>query len=189
MPKLFIIAGSNGAGKTTFAKEFLPHYAHCPNFINADLIAMGLSPFSPDAVNIKAGRLLLSQIREFVSKKEDFAFETTFAGKSYLPLIKKIKDAGYAIHVFFLWIPDVKLSLERIKQRVKAGGHNVPSKDVKRRFARSHKNFMNFYKPLCDSWIIFDNSSGRPVEIAKQVKTKLKVFNKILYRHFTKGRI
>ena len=137
MPKLYIIAGPNGAGKTTFAKEFLPNYAKCSNFVNADLIALGLSPFSPSHVNIKAGKLLLSEIDNFIGHKSDFAFETTLAGKTYVNLIKEAKSKSYSVHIFFLWIPNMYLAKERIKQRVKQGGHHVPDADVKRRLDRS----------------------------------------------------
>ena len=184
MPKLYIIAGPNGSGKTTFAKEFLPHYVHCSNFINADLIALGLAPFSPAKMGIKAGRLLLAQIKDFIDEGVDFAFETTFAGKTYFPLVKEIKESGYSVHVFFLWIPDVKLARERIRQRVKDGGHDVPFKDVKRRFTRSHANFLKLYEPLCDTWIIFDNSKEKPVEVAFKEEGLLKILNKGLYRSF-----
>ena len=166
MPRLYIIAGPNGAGKTTFAKEFLPHYAKCSNFVNADLIALGLSPFSPSLVSIKAGKLLLGQIKEFIHAKFDFAFESTLSGKAYISLIKEVKSKGYIVTVFFLWIPDVKLARERIKQRVKDGGHDVPFEDVKRRFQRSKLNFLKLYEPLCDSWILFDNSESKPREIS-----------------------
>ncbi len=101
MPKLYIIAGPNGAGKTTFAKEFLPHYAQCSNFVNADLIAMGIAPFSPAAASIKAGKLLLNEIDRFMSHRDDFAFETTLAGKTYIKLIEEAKSKGYSVHIFF----------------------------------------------------------------------------------------
>ncbi len=184
MPRLYIIAGPNGAGKTTFAKKFLPRYAKCPNFVNADLIASGLSPFSPVAASIKAGRLLLGQIKDFIEAKSDFAFETTFAGRSYISLIEAVKRKGYTVTVFFLWIPDVKLARERIKQRVKDGGHDVPFEDVKRRFERSRLNFIKFYAPLCDGWTLFDNSMAKHFRIAYKEHGALKVLNKVLYRQF-----
>ncbi len=184
MPRLYIIAGPNGAGKTTFAKEFLPYYAKCSNFVNADLIATGLSPFSPAAASIKAGRLLLGQIKEFINAGSDFAFETTFAGRAYIALIKDIKRKGYIVTVFFLWVPDVKLARERIKQRVKDGGHDVPFEDVKRRFERSRLNFMKFYEPLCDSWVLFDNAGTRPVEIGRKNKKGVKILDQAFYEHF-----
>ena len=185
MPRLYIIAGPNGAGKTTFAKEFLPHYAKCSNFVNADLIATGLSPFSPATASIKAGRLLLGQIKEFIDARADFAFETTFAGRAYIALIEEVRRKGYAVTVFFLWIPDVKLARERIKQRVKDGGHDVPFEDVKRRFERSRQNFLKFYQPLCDSWVLFDNSGSKPAEVALKAGKNIKILNQGFYGHFT----
>ncbi len=185
MPKLYIIAGPNGAGKTTFAKEFLPHYAKCSNFVNADLIAAGLSPFSPSNMSIKAGKLLLGQVREFIHQKSDFAFESTLAGRSYVSLISDVRRRGYSVTIFFLWIPDVKLARERIKQRVKDGGHDVPFEDVKRRFQRSRENFLKLYRPLCNSWLLFDNASGKPEEIAQQDQGRVKIINKEYYSSFT----
>ena len=187
MPRLYIIAGPNGAGKTTFAKKFLPRYAKCPNFVNADLIASGLSPFSPVAASIKAGRLLLGQIKEFIETKSDFAFETTFAGRAYISLIEQVRRTGYTVTVFFLWIPDVKLARERIKQRVKDGGHDVPFEDVKRRFERSRLNFLKFYEPLSDAWTLFDNSGTKHSKIAHKENGILKISDEILYKQFLRG--
>ena len=138
---VYIIAGPNGSGKTTFAIKFLPEYVKCSNFINADLIAQGLSPFSPGAAAIKAGKLVLEQIRQFENQGVDFAFETTLSGKLYVKLFKSLKKKGYKIHLFFLWIPDAELAISRIKSRVARGGHNVPVRDVQRRFNRSISNF------------------------------------------------
>ena len=174
-PSLYVIAGPNGAGKTTFAKEFLPHYAKCNNFVNADLIAQGLSPFSPAAAGIKAGRLLLKQIRDFSRQHADFAFETTLSGKTYAALLQQLKRRGYAIHLFFLWIPSVELALVRIKERVAKGGHGVPVMDVRRRFGRSTQNFLNVYRPLFDSWMVFNTSIAPPTLIAKEEGGKLTV--------------
>ena len=187
MPKLYIIAGPNGAGKTTFAKEFLPNYAKCSNFVNADLIAMGISPFSPEAANIKAGRLLLKEIDQFISNKDDFAFETTLAGKTYINLIKEAKSKGYSVHILFLWIPSLQLAKERIKQRVKQGGHHVPDEDIKRRLERSLKNFFDLYMSLADSWEIFDNSAAKPAPIVKFNEKGLQVIDKELYQQWDKS--
>jgi len=178
---VYIIAGSNGSGKTTFAKEFLPNYAKCSNFVNADLIAQGLSPFDPMLVAIKAGKLVLQQIKELSSKAVDFGFETTLSGKTYLSLINELKSKGYKIHIFFLWIPNAQLALLRIEDRVARGGHNVPSSDVKRRFDRSLNNFFNIYRPIADTWILFDNSESKPSLIAQKTNSHVDVVNKILF--------
>ncbi|HIJ67026.1 MAG TPA: Zeta toxin family protein, partial [Planctomycetes bacterium] len=135
--RVYIIAGPNGSGKTTFATKFLPKFARCPNFVNADLIAQGLSPFSPGAAAIKAGKLVLEQIHQFASKGVDFSFETTLAGKLYVNLFKSLKAKGYKISLFFLWIPNTGLAVSRIKNRVAQGGHHVPTQDVLHRFDRS----------------------------------------------------
>ena len=183
-PKVYIIAGPNGSGKTTFARKFLPIYAKCNNFINADLIASGLSPFSPRVAAMKAGKLVLEQIGEFSKKRADFAFETTLAGKSYARHLKAMKRGGYKLHLFFLWIPTAKLALGRIKERVAEGGHDVPAADVRRRFHRGIKNFFLYYCALADSWMFFDNSGITPRLIAEHTGKivrviEQKIFNEI----------
>ena len=185
-PNLYVITGPNGAGKTTFAKEFLPHYAKCENFVNADLIAQGLSPFSPAAAGIKAGRLLLNQIHEFAERRADFAFETTLAGKTYVALLRRLKRQGYVIHLFFLWIPNVDLAIARIKNRVAEGGHDVPVTDVHRRFGRSVKNFLKVYRSLLDSWTLFDNSTTQPSLIAEEKNGKLAIVDATLFAKISK---
>ena len=181
---VYIIAGPNGSGKSTFANKFLPDYAICPNFVNADLIARGLSPFSPRAVAIKAGKLVLSQIHEFAEKGVSFGFETTLSGKSYARLLKRLKERGYKIHLFFLWIPGSQLAIERIKERVLEGGHDVPARDVRRRFKRSIENFIKLYQPLLDSWIIFNNAGIAPDLIAKNQEKKLIILDSQLFNKF-----
>ncbi len=180
-PQLYIIAGPNGAGKTTFAKKFLPRYVNCNNFVNADLIASGLSPFSPRSVAIKAGKLLLAEIHNFAKKKLDFAFETTLSGKTHASFLRKQKARGYSIHLFFLWIPKVELALERIKDRVASGGHDVEDIDVRRRFKRSIFNLFKLYRPLLDSWYLFDNSTDKPRLIAKEKDNQLTIIDAELF--------
>jgi predicted ABC-type ATPase len=165
---VYIIAGPNGSGKTTFARLFLPDYVKCPNFVNADLIAQGLAPFRPRAAAIKAGKLVLQQIHEYAERNVDFAFETTLSGKSYVNLFSELKTKGYILHLFFLWIPSSELAIARIKDRVREGGHHVPSEDVRRRFTRGIHNFFRLYEPMLNSWMLFDNSKARPVLIAKR---------------------
>ena len=164
---VYIIAGPNGSGKTTFARLFLPDYVNCPNFVNADLIAQGLAPFEPNAAAIKAGKLVLQQIHEYAKRGVNFAFETTLSGKSYASLLAELKNKGYAFHLFFLWIPSPELAIARIKDRVAEGGHTVPAEDVRRRFSRGMNNFFTLYESLLDSWMLFDNSKAKPVLIAK----------------------
>lgn len=165
---VYIIAGPNGSGKTTFARLFLPDYVQCPNFVNADLIAQGLAPFGPRAARIKAGKLVLHEIREYAERGIDFAFETTLAGKTYVNLFRELKIKGYSLHLFFLWIPSPELAIARIKDRVREGGHAVPAEDVRRRFARGLRNFFELYEGMVESWTLFDNSGARPLLIAKR---------------------
>ncbi len=183
-PLCYIIAGPNGAGKTTFARKFLPDYVKCLEFINADLIAGGLSPFVPERAAIQAGRIMIEQIRSLSAQRRDFGFETTLSGKAYIKLFKEIKEKGYRIHLFFLWVGNANLAIERIADRVRRGGHGIPENVVRRRFAKGLTNFVNLYRPILDSWFIFDNSKATPKLVAfeKSGKREIldpKVFNKI----------
>jgi predicted ABC-type ATPase len=180
-PNCYIIAGSNGAGKTTFATEFLPLYANCHNFINADLIARGLSPFDPDAGMLRAGCTVLERIAEFTESRADFAFETTLSGRSYVPRLRCMKKAGFRLHMFYLWIPSPELALLRIRDRVESGGHDVPERDVRRRFGRTLGNLFTLYRPLLDTLRFFDNSSDEPRLIFRDEAGKTVVFDLALY--------
>lgn len=184
-PNLYIIAGPNGAGKTTFATEFLPNYAVCRNFINADLIAKGVAPFSPESMAFRAGRLMLEEIELHVNRHEDFGFETTLSGRSYLRLIREIKKHGFSVHFFFLFIPTVDLALTRIRARVLEGGHDIPGHVVRRRFHRSIQNFLAYYRVLGDSWTLFDNSSASPTVVAFDKQGQSRILNPELYSEVT----
>jgi predicted ABC-type ATPase len=177
----YIIAGSNGAGKTTFATEFLPLYADCRNFINADLIARAYSPFDPDAGMLRAGRAVLERIAEFTKARSDFAFETTLSGRAYAPLLRKVRKAGFRLHMFYLWIPSPELALLRIRDRVESGGHNVPERDVRRRFDRTLRNLFAFYRPLLDTLHFFDNSSDTPRLIFQDERGQITAHDAALY--------
>jgi predicted ABC-type ATPase len=185
-PKLYVIAGPNGSGKTTFAERFLPSYADCFEFINADMIAKGLSPFTPSRVAVKAGKILLEQIADCSRRKADFAFETTLAGKAYAGLFRKLKQDGYELHLFFLWLPAVKLALARIADRVRKGGHNIPEQDVRRRFARGLKNLFHTYRFLFDTWSVFDNSTGSPEQILRVEQGVIAVHNDLKFIKMSK---
>jgi predicted ABC-type ATPase len=156
-PTIYIIAGCNGAGKTTFAKEFLPSIGVI-RFLNADEIARGLSPLRPGAVAFKAGKLLLTELRGLIHRQETFALESTLSGTTYVRIFEKAKRRGYAIELHFVWIPDVREAIRRVGQRVIEGGHDVPADDIRRRFARSVQHFLNDYASLANKWFLWDNS-------------------------------
>jgi len=156
--KIVIIAGPNGAGKTTFAREFLPKEAGCPDFINVDLIAAGLSPFAPEKAALRAARLMLEEIRRRVSKGQSFAFETTLSGHNYARLIPAWRAAGYHVKLIFLSLPSPDLAVARVATRVAQGGHSVPEDVVLRRFESGLRNFHEVYRPLVNSWMLYDNS-------------------------------
>jgi predicted ABC-type ATPase len=179
--ELYVIAGPNGAGKTTFAREFLPNYANCKNFVNADLIAHGVAPFSPETAALRAGRMMLEEIRIFAKKRVPFGFETTLSGRSYVPLLARLKTEGYEIHIFFLWLKSADLALSRVKERVSRGGHDVPEAIIRRRFDRSMRNFLIHYRQLADSWTLFDNSGESPRVIAFEKTKSLRIINKTVY--------
>lgn len=165
MPRCLIIAGPNGAGKTTFAREFLPREAGILNFVNADLLAAGLSPLRPDAARVAAGRLFLHEIERRSASGEDFAFESTLSGATLCPRLKKLRSQGYRIEMVYLKLDDVRVALERVATRVRAGGHAVPEADVRRRFERSWLNFHSLYQPLADRAWVFDVNGPQPILI------------------------
>lgn len=160
--RIVIIAGPNGAGKTTFAWEYLPHDVGFPDFINVDLIAAGLSPFAPERVALRAGRLMLEEIERRTAAGLSFAFETTLSGRSYTTLIPRWRKAGYHVKLIFLSLPSVELAITRVAARVAQGGHSVEDAVVRRRFAAGLQNFHVFYKSIVDSWAFVDNSGPTP---------------------------
>lgn len=161
MKKILIIAGPNGAGKTTFAEEFLPNEADCPEFVNADLIAAGLSPFRPERVAITAGRLMLARLGELAASGKSFAFETTLASRTYLRLIPGWQFSGYRVTLYFLQLPDPEIAVSRVAQRVHFGGHDIPTETVHRRFRRGRKNLPD-YQSRVDSWVLYDAAKYPP---------------------------
>jgi predicted ABC-type ATPase len=163
-----VIARPNGAGETTFALEFLPQDAGVVHFVNADLIAAGLSPFRPARVALSAGRLLLRELDRLAATGEDFAFESTLSGLSYAPRLHRWRIAGYRVEIVFLRLVSSELAWRRVAERVRQGGHDVRRADVLRRFERGWRNFERVYRPLADSWAVYDNSGPRPVLVEKQ---------------------
>ena len=182
---LYIIAGCNGAGKTTASYTILPEILNCKEFVNADEIAKGLSPFQPEKVSFEAGRIMFNRIDELFQKEVDFAFETTLSAKSYLSIVKKARNQGYFVTLIFFWLNSVELAKQRVKIRVSEGGHNIPEDVIERRYARGIKNFFEIYLNNCDNVMLFDNSNKLPVLIAeKEIKEEIQIiddnlFNKI----------
>lgn len=168
MPTCWIIAGPNGAGKTTFALEFLPQVANCSSFINADLIAAGLSPLAPEKELVAASRIFLSEIRANIKKREDFAVETTLSGKSYLKLIKQLQEDNWRVELIYLALPNIEVSSFRVAERVAHGGHNIPSNDIIRRFPRSLANLLDLFSYQVDQCQCYMNANEEPILLFEQ---------------------
>ncbi len=166
-PTIYILAGPNGAGKTTFANSFLPTIAQCREFLNADLIAAGLSPFHPESQAIRASKLLLQRIDELVAMQESFSFETTLATRSYPGSIKQWRALGYRVIVYFLWLPSAEMAISRVAKRVREGGHHIPEDVVRRRYRRGLENLFNLYIPVASAVCVYDGSSFPPVPMAE----------------------
>ncbi len=159
MKNLYIISGPNGAGKTTLSFSILPEMFECQEFINADEIARGLSPLNPQNARIEAGRIMLRRMDDIIGAGKSFAFETTLASKGYLRLIQQAKNASYSVTLLFLLLESTELAIERVKVRVREGGHDIPEADIRRRFERGLQNFFQHYRFQVDSWILVNNSS------------------------------
>ena len=166
MPNVVVIAGPNGSGKSTTAPKLLRDTLKVEEFINADVIASGLSAFAPDRAAFPAGRIMLRRMKELAKLQKNFALESTLSSRSLAPWLKKLSRDGYVVHLIFLWLLDPNLAVKRVAERVKSGGHSVPENIVRRRYARSIGNFFNIYRPIADSWLMLDNSlpdSPKPV--------------------------
>ncbi len=186
MPNLYIIAGSNGAGKTTASYTILPEMLNCKEFVNADSIASGLSPFNPERAAFAAGRIMLQRIYQLIPDKQDFAFETTLSTRSYVSLVKFARQTGYEITLLFLWLDSPELAKQRVAERVSKGGHNIPAHVIERRFYRGIQNLFALYMPVCDKWIVIDNRNISPEIIASGRKNEestvknIEIWNTIL---------
>ena len=166
-PRCLIIAGPNGDGKTTFAREYLPNEAACLNFVNADLIAAGLARFNPEAAAIRAGRIMLAEIRDHVVARRDFAIETTLSGRAYVRMIPEWREKGYSVELVFLRLGDAGAAICRVAARVVQGGHDIPENVIRRRFEVGWRNFNELYKPLVDQWTLYNNSGIRPLVLER----------------------
>jgi predicted ABC-type ATPase len=170
MPNLFIIAGCNGAGKTTASYTVLPEMLNCKEFVNADEIAKGISPFQPEKAAIDAGKIMLSRIDELIALQIDFSFETTLAPRYFVNLIKEAQSKGYFVTLVFFWLNTVDLAIERVKMRVSEGGHNIPEETIRRRYKSGIRNLLDLYIPVCDYWILINNSDNPFKVIAEGLK-------------------
>jgi predicted ABC-type ATPase len=187
MPNLYIISGCNGAGKTTASFTMLPEMLECKEFVNADEIAKGLSPFNPETVSIQAGRIMLQRITELVNNNTDFAFETTLTTLSYLNTIQIAKKKGYFVTLLFFWLNDVNLAIERVKARVIEGGHTIPEETIRRSYYRGMYNLSNKFIQLCDYWMVINNSGRSSTFIAEgQGKLELIIYDELIWQQIKK---
>jgi len=186
-PNLIVIAGPNGAGKSTTAPSLLRGTLEVSEFVNADIIAQGLSGFQPEGVVFHAGRVMLERIHYLAKKRADFAFETTLASRTFAPWITELLDTGYAFHLVFLWLPDEDFAIARVVERVRMGGHDVPEETIRRRYHNGIRNFFKLYRPLSDSWVFYDNSGEDPRLVAYgEQKRELLVNDSAIWHNITK---
>ena len=183
MKRLFIISGCNGAGKTTASYTILPEMLDCNEFINADEIAKGLSPFNPESVAIQSGRLMLNRINELIENGVDFAFETTLSSRIYVNTIRKTQEEGYFVTVMYFWLNSPELAIERVKIRVEEGGHNIPEDVIRRRYDSGIKNMFNLYCPIADYWLFIDNSKTPFEIIAEGKRSDINVNNSMVWNN------
>ena len=169
MKNLFAIGGPNGAGKTTAIMSLLPHYLECTEFVNADLLAMGLSPFSPGTANLEAARLMLKRMKHLREKGLSFAFETTLSSRHFVNFLEDARRRGYRLYLIYLWLNHVDLAVERVRSRVQTGGHDIPEEVIRRRYYRSLKNLFDLYLPLVDNAHIYNASSAKLTLIAQKI--------------------
>jgi predicted ABC-type ATPase len=178
MPSLYVVAGPNGAGKTTFIKHFAPREIALLDFLNADEVARGLSPLAPERAQFEAGRIVLSRFDQFVAEGRNFCLETTLSGRTYRHHFAQARAAGYHIRLDFLLLPDVEDSIRRVADRVEQGGHHVPIEDLRRRFRVGIQNLFTIYRPVIDTWSLYDNGQHTPVLLAYGTQTELTTANK-----------
>lgn len=158
-PSVIVIGGPNGAGKTTISRPIIGESFGVPTFVNADIIAQGLSGFNPEALAFQAGRIMLNRLRELAAERAIFAFESTLASRTFEPWIRKLIATGYDFHLLYVWLDSAELAQRRVRLRVKRGGHHIPDEIVERRYFRSITNFYHLYRPLARTWRFYDNSS------------------------------
>lgn len=179
---LYIIAGCNGAGKTTASFTILPEVLGCREFVNADEIAKGLSPFQPETVAFQAGRIMLGRIRELLNEGRTFAFETTLATKSYRNLVLEAQDLGYRVSLLFFWLDSPELAVDRVRTRVSEGGHDIPEDVIHRRYLGGLRNLFEIFMPIVDHWLIANNSNRKPEKVAEKFDDgTVVIYNRLIF--------
>ena len=178
-PSVVILAGPNGAGKSTAAPELLQGELAVTEFVNADVIARGLSAFDPDRAAMAAGRVMLARLDELARQRESFAFETTLASRTFAPWLRDLRASGYAVHLFFLWLSSADLAVERVADRVRSGGHDVPADTIRRRYRAGVRNLFSLYQPIVTTWAVYDCSGLKSQLIAEGLESApLKVYDR-----------
>lgn len=183
-PNVVIVGGPNGSGKSTAAPALLRDYLGITQFVNADVIAQGLSGFGSENVAMQAGRIMLDRLKELASEKADFAFETTLASRTFAPWMVELKRSGYQTHLLFLWLPSAEMAIARVESRVQRGGHHVPENVVRRRYDAGLRNFFGLYRPIVDTWRLFDNSLSKGSELIAHESSEesLHVENEVIWQ-------
>ena len=181
MPRLFILSGCNGSGKTTASYSLLPDMLECSELVNSDEFAKSLSPFNPSEASVMASRYMLMKIKYLLSKKADFIIETTLATRSLVNIINEAKELGYEVTLLYFWLNSVELAIKRVKNRVESGGHNIPEDVIRRRYVMGLKYFFEIYLPVCDRWVLADNSKSPFAVVAEGNKNSIQIKNEELY--------
>lgn len=186
-PIVYVLAGPNGAGKTTFAKSYVPHFAGCREFVNADLIAAGLSPFNPESQSLVAGRLMLQRMGELIETRVTFALETTLAGRAHARRLRRMKEElGYEVELLYVWLPSADFAVKRVANRVSQGGHNIPEAVIRRRYHLGISNFAKLYSPLANRWLIHDGSWYPSFKIVGFESGSITVYNEASFTELKK---
>lgn len=187
MPLVYVIGGANGAGKTTSAFSVLPSL-NITEYVNADAIAAGLSPFNPESVAIQAGRLMLERLKTLANSGADFAFETTLAARTFAPFLQRCQRSGYTIGLLYFWLRSSDLAVERVARRVASGGHSIPEAVVRRRYERGRRNLIELYLPLCNEWFVLDNSEPDSHLVAEGLSNQPPtVYDQLTWSQITEG--
>lgn len=186
-PRVVVLAGINGAGKTTASRDLLANVLKIPVFTNADAIARGLNSLNPESESVAAAKVMLDWMDTLVGKRKDFAFETTLAGRKYASWLRTLRQSGYEFHLYYFWLDSAELALRRVAERVRSGGHHIPDADVLRRYGRSVRNFRELYRPIADYWEVIDNSVGRRELVALGNAAEEEVANRDTWEQFLRS--